>query len=69
MAARSWHAAAVLIIGALTLLLALVADRVAGHESLTIGTIADRVYVTDGFFAPEQNAEQGVYRWTEPLAS
>jgi hypothetical protein len=41
---------------------------VAGHESVALGTIADRVYVTDGFFDPEQSADWGAYRWTEPLA-
>ena len=67
-AERAWHAAAVLVIGALTLILALLADRVSGHESVALGTIADRVYVTDGWFDPEQNATLGTYRWTEPLA-
>jgi hypothetical protein len=65
---RAWHAAAVLVIGALTLILVLLAERVSGHESVALGTIADRVYVTDGFFDPEQNAALGAYRWTEPLA-
>jgi hypothetical protein len=46
----------------------LLAWRVSADETVAIGTDADRIYLTDGFYDPEQSAEHGIYRWTQPLA-
>jgi hypothetical protein len=64
----AWHLATLLVLGAITLLLALVALNVSGRETVRIGTEADRIYVTSGFHDPESNPQHGIYRWTEPTA-
>jgi hypothetical protein len=45
----------------------LLAWRVSAAETVVIGTDADRMYLTDGFYDPEQSAQNGIYRWTAPL--
>jgi hypothetical protein len=65
---RLWELCALASIGLITLVLVLVAWRVSGHEAVRLGTVADRIYVTDGFHDPEHNPLHGFYRWTEPLA-
>ncbi|MEP6774163.1 MAG: hypothetical protein ABJA50_01095, partial [Chloroflexota bacterium] len=51
-----------------TLLVGILAWRVSADEQLRVGTEADRIYLADGFYEPEQSAEHGIYRWTQPLA-
>ena len=51
-----------------TLLMGMLAWRVSADEQLRVGTEADRIYLVDGFYDPEQSAEHGIYRWTQPLA-
>jgi hypothetical protein len=45
----------------------LLAWRVSAAETVTVGTDADGIYITDGFYDPEQSAQNGIYRWTAPL--
>ncbi|HUP27943.1 MAG TPA: hypothetical protein VM409_05865 [Chloroflexia bacterium] len=63
-----WHLAAVATLGLIFAGLALMAWRVSGHETVPVGTEADRIYVGDGFYDPEKSPEVGAYRWTQPLA-
>lgn len=63
-----WHLACLAAVTLISGGLSIVAWRVSGHEVVRIGTIADRIYVADGFHDREQNPEVGPYRWTEPLA-
>lgn len=65
---RAWHIAVLTLVGAITLGLALLALRVSAHETVRIGTDPDRVYILDGFYAPEETPEHGPYRWAEPYA-
>lgn len=51
-----------------TLLMGVLAWRVSADEQLRVGTEADRIYLADGFYDPEQSVEHGIYRWTQPLA-
>jgi|GEM_PF-2244431 len=62
-----WHLAALASIGLIFVALALIAERVSAHEEVRFGTIADSLYVGDGFYKPEESAEHGPYRWTHPL--
>src|SRR5690349_15100501 len=59
--------AALLFIAALTFALELLARRVSAAETVAVGTDADRTYITDGFYDPEHSAENGIYRWMQPL--
>ena len=65
---RFWHIAALLLIAALTAALAALAGRVSGHEVVAVGTEADRLYITDGFYDPERSADLGLYRWSAGYA-
>ncbi|HST05374.1 MAG TPA: glycosyltransferase family 39 protein [Chloroflexia bacterium] len=67
---RTYRAAILLTMPILlvTLVMGLLGWRVSADEELRVGTEADRVYLADGFYAPEQNVEHGIYRWTQPLA-
>ncbi len=65
---HAWHVGALFLIVAVTVGLAVVAGRVSSHETVRIGTEADRIYLTDGFYKPENTPEHGIYRWTEPYA-
>jgi hypothetical protein len=56
------------LIVALTAAMGLLALRVSADETVVVGTEADRIYITDGFYDPEQSTENGIYRWTQPLA-
>jgi len=33
-----------------------------------IGSEADRIYITDGFYKPETTTDHGIYRWAQPYA-
>lgn len=63
-----WHLVTALLVGGITLGLALLARDVSGDEKARFGTEADRIYTTGGFYDPEKSTEQGVYRWTFPQA-
>ena len=65
---RAWHIAAITLISALTLGLAFIAAGVSAQETVRFGTEADYMYLTDGFYDPENTPEHGSYRWTEPYA-
>ena len=69
-AIRTHHATIVLAlpIVLVTLVMGLLGWRVSADEALRVGTEADRIYLADGFYAPEQSAEHGIYRWSQPLA-
>ena len=58
---------ALVLIIALTLGMGLIAWRVSAAETVAIGTDAGGIYITDGFYDPEQSAQNGIYRWTAPL--
>ncbi len=45
------------LIAALTIAMWLLAWRVSADETVAIGTEADRIYITDGFYQPEKSAE------------
>src|SRR5437762_9435353 len=57
-----------LAIAAVTFAMGLLAWRVSADETVAIGTEADRIYLADGYYDPEQSAQLGTYRWTQPLA-
>lgn len=63
-----WTLVVLALIVALTAAMGLLAWRVSADERVAIGTEADRIYITDGFYDPEQSSENGIYRWTQPLA-
>jgi hypothetical protein len=58
---------ALLLIVALTFALGVLAWRVSVAETVAVGTDADRIYITDGFYDPEHSTENGIYRWMQPL--
>ncbi|MEO8288588.1 MAG: glycosyltransferase family 39 protein [Chloroflexota bacterium] len=57
-----------ILIVVLTFAFGLLAWRVSADETVPIGTEADRIYITDGFYEPQQSPDQGIYRWSQPLA-